>query len=275
MDNLYPHQKNAIIEQNKYKKCLINMWCGTGKTRTFTISLFQYDKNFNVIVFPSLGLINQYCNDYILEDKNIFKEEFDKFKFICFCSDDKKKLKIKTDKIQFSTNDKKLISFIKLDNKKIILVTYQSFKKFINICFNQNIFIDNLIFDEAHHILSKNIKNIVFNNQDLDNIVNKIIFYTATPINKNSIIMYDRDNNENSDCGNLAYEYLYYQAIQDKICKSFETQINLYTQKKEYTNKFQPIFETIIRTCLSGKYNYWNILTYHTYVNEKKEKDYE
>ena len=37
---LYEHQKKAIKEQNKHKKCLINMWCGTGKTRTFTIDLF-------------------------------------------------------------------------------------------------------------------------------------------------------------------------------------------------------------------------------------------
>ena len=28
---LYKHQKEAIIEQLKYKKCLINMWCGTGE----------------------------------------------------------------------------------------------------------------------------------------------------------------------------------------------------------------------------------------------------
>ena len=39
--------------------------------------------------------------------------------------------------------------------------------------------------------------------------------------------MYDRDDPENSDCGVLAYEYLYYQAVEDKICKSFETQITL------------------------------------------------
>ena len=55
---LYEHQKKAIEEQNKYKKCLINMWCGTGKTRTFTIDLFINNEQTNVIVFPSLGLIN-------------------------------------------------------------------------------------------------------------------------------------------------------------------------------------------------------------------------
>jgi hypothetical protein len=80
--------------------------------------------------------------------------------------------------------------------------------------------------------------------------------------------MYDRDNSENSDCGPLAYEYLYCKALEDEICKSFRTLISLHTQKPNYKTKYQPIFESIIRTCLSGEYDYWNILTYHSRVNE-------
>ena len=80
--------------------------------------------------------------------------------------------------------------------------------------------------------------------------------------------MYDREDPENSDCGPLAFEYLYYQAVQDKVCKAFMTQISLYCELPEYKNKYQPIFELIIRGCLSGSYDFWNVLTYHTYVNE-------
>ena len=98
----------------------------------------------------------------------------------------------------------------------------------------------------------------------MDDIVDKTRFYTATPVNNNGITMYDRDDPENSDCGPLAYEYLYYQAVEENVCKPFETQISLYRQKK-YANKYQPIFESIIRTCLSGNYDYWNILTYHSF----------
>ena len=65
---LYKHQIEAINAKAKYKKCLVNMWCGTGKTRTFTVSIFNDEKNLNVIVFPSLGLINQYNNDYFNND---------------------------------------------------------------------------------------------------------------------------------------------------------------------------------------------------------------
>ena len=150
-------------------------------------------------------------------------------------------------------------------------MTYQSFNKFINICIDKNIHINNLIFDEAHHIVGDKIQDIVFNNDELESIVDKTRFYTATPVNKNGITMYDRDDPENSDCGPLAYEYLYYQAVENGICKPFETQISLYRQKQEYTNKYQPVFESIIRACLSGKYDYWNILTYHSFVNKNED----
>ena len=53
------------------------MWCGTGKTVTFTISIFEDKTSLNVIVFPSLGLINQYSNDYFLNEN--FKKGFEKF----------------------------------------------------------------------------------------------------------------------------------------------------------------------------------------------------
>ena len=267
---LYDHQKRAIQQQQQYPKCLINMWCGTGKTRTFTIDLFINNKKTNVIVFPSLGLINQYCNDYVLSSEVPFKSEFEKYECLSFCSDNDGKLTSKG-KIIFTTDEDKLKTFVKKTDKKLVLVTYHSFEKFIDICIDNRISIDNLIFDEAHHIVGDKIQSIVFNNQELENIVEQTRYYTATPVNKNGITMYDRDDPENSDCGPLAYEYLYYQAIEDKVCKSFETQISLYTQKPEYKNKYQPVFESIIRACLSGKYDYWNILAYHSLVNESED----
>ena len=52
IQQLYPHQKEAINLQQPYKKCLVNMWCGTGKTRTFTVDLLDDCKKMNVIVLP-------------------------------------------------------------------------------------------------------------------------------------------------------------------------------------------------------------------------------
>ena len=269
-DYLYKHQQEAIQHENKHDKCLFNMWCGTGKTRVFTISMFIDNLNFNVIVFPSLGLINQYCNDYVLNQGEPFKTEFSKFNCLAFCSDDERKLKLKTKKIKYTTKESVLKKFIEQLGNKLVVVTYQSFEKFINTCITSDIIINKLVYDEAHHLVGTNIQTIAFNNRELDSIVEKTRYYTATPVNRNGITMYDREQPEHSDCGPIAYEYLYYQAVEDGICKPFETQITLYTQKPEYTNKYQPIFESIIRACLSGKYNYWNVLTYHSYVNENE-----
>jgi len=186
---------------------------------------------------------------------------------LAFYSDNDGKLKSK-ETITFTTNEKTLMKFIQCEHTKIIMVTYQSFEKFIDLCINHRIQINQLIYDESHHIVGDKIQNVVFNNDALDAIVDKTRFYSATPVNKNGITMYDKGVLDNSDCGVLAYEYLYYQAIQDNICKPFETQITLYTQKPEYENKNQPIFESIIRACLSGKYSYWNVLTFHSLVEE-------
>lgn len=98
-----------------------------GKTRTFTIDLFINNENFNVIVFPSLGLINQYCNDYILSQEEPFKTEFENYKYLAFCSDDESKLKLKTDKIKYTTSKRLLYSFLKND-KKFLTFLCVSFK---------------------------------------------------------------------------------------------------------------------------------------------------
>ena len=130
-DYLYKHQKEALREQQKYKKCLINMWCGTGKTRTFTVYLFTSSEKTNVIVFPSLGLITQYCKDYILSSDEPFNTEFRNYECLAFCSDNEKEPR---NNITRTTSTITLNRFIKSPEKQIILVTYQSFSKFIDNC---------------------------------------------------------------------------------------------------------------------------------------------
>ena len=99
-------------------------------------------------------------------------------------------------------------------------------------------------------------------------VIDKTEFYTATPVNKNGIVMYDRDNPENSDCGPIAYEYLYYQALIDNISRKYDVCLNLCLRSPETKKKYEYVFETIIRHCLSVEYDYWNILTFHSGVNE-------
>ena len=65
--NLWKHQLEAIEKSELHNKCLINMFCGTGKTRVIVEKIFKTildSNNLNVIVFPSLPLINQFNNDY-------------------------------------------------------------------------------------------------------------------------------------------------------------------------------------------------------------------
>jgi superfamily II DNA or RNA helicase len=268
---MYKHQIATIESDAKYKKSIAIEWCGTGKTRTFTLSIFIYNQNLNVIVVPSLNLINQYNNDYILSNEEPFKTEFKSFECLSFCSDDEKKLKIKDGRVKYTTNERKLGSFLKKPKQKLILVTYQSFEKFVGVVKSSGKHIDILIYDEAHHIVGDKIQNIVFRDPEFDAVVGKTTFYTATAVNRNGIVMYDRECPENSDCGPISFEYPYYCAVEDGICKPFEVQIPLYTQKPEYKTKYHAVFDIVIRACLSGQYDYWNILTYHSYVNDNDD----
>ena len=93
-ENLWKNQKDAVNSKRHFQKCLINMWCGTGKTRVFTYSILEDEQRINIIVFPSLGLINQYNLDYIINPK--FIHFWEKYNILSFCSEDEKKLKNKS-----------------------------------------------------------------------------------------------------------------------------------------------------------------------------------
>jgi superfamily II DNA or RNA helicase len=265
--SLYPQQEECIIKKKKLPKSLINIWCGGGKTRIIVYSIFDDGKQVNVIVFPSLGLINQFNNDYILcED---FIDYFKEYQCLSVCSDSESKLKIKTDIIRYTTKESIIKSYLKKDGKKLFTVTYQSLEMFMDIIVESGTTINRLYYDESHHILGHNIQNIVFKNDELNALIEKTEFYTATPDNKNGITMYDKENPENSDCGPIAYEFLFYQAVEDKISKDFTMKLMLYPKTKE--DMYINLFESIFRECFSGDYDYWNILTFHNMVEEKDD----
>jgi hypothetical protein len=148
---LWSHQQECIDKSRDLPKCLINIWCGCGKTRIIVYKIFDDKQLLNVIVFPSLGLINQFNNDYIL--KSDWVDKFVDYKCMSFCSDDESKLKIKTKKITYTTSDRTLKTFLKLQSKRILTVTYQSFEKFAGVVCKNNISINRLYYDEAHHVV--------------------------------------------------------------------------------------------------------------------------
>ena len=264
---LWPHQDKCIESKKNLPKSLINIWCGGGKTRIIVYSIFDDDQEINVIVFPSLGLINQFNNDYILSDD--FIDYFKEYTCLSVCSDSESKLKIKTDIIRYTTKESKIKSTLKKTGKKLFTVTYQSLELFVNILVETNTIVNRLYYDEAHHIMGSIIQKIVFENETFNELTEKTEYYTATPENRNGITMYDREHPENSDCGPIAYEYLFYQAVKDMISKDFTMKLMLYPKTED--DKYINLFESIFRECFTGEYAYWNILTFHSMVEEKDE----
>ena len=62
-----PYQIDALLSIFKHQKCLVKMFCGTGKSRIITNVIIHNKKDLSVVVFPSLALINQYSANYLEE----------------------------------------------------------------------------------------------------------------------------------------------------------------------------------------------------------------
>jgi superfamily II DNA or RNA helicase len=233
---------DAIFEElQNSDKCLVKMFCGTGKSLLMRNCAIAKNKSLVVYVMPSLNLINQFYNDYLYE------------------CDIGNVLRISSD-VGSTTNCEQITNFILNKNikYKIICITYQSFQTLLE---NLNgIQIDVGIFDEAHHVVGKIYQNLIFNN----NICEKQIFFTATPKNANGIIMYDRDNLDKNMCGKLVYDYSYLRGVNEGYLNPFEIRIDMYT---ENTNK--SVFETISRAILSSGNN--RVLTFHADVNTDRD----
>ena len=71
-----PYQLEALLSIFLYEKCLVKMFCGTGKSIIITNVIIHEKKELSVVVFPSLVLINQYSSDYLNHEK--YKKHFKK-----------------------------------------------------------------------------------------------------------------------------------------------------------------------------------------------------
>ena len=264
------YQEKCIERKRSFSESLIKMWCGTGKTRIFTTSIFEFACLLNVIVFPSLGLINQYNTDYVADTN--FEEYWSEYEILSFCSATEPGKKKNFKKITYTAREQKLKTFLKKKGKKLITVTYQSFQKFVEIIKETQNRINYLIYDEAHHTVGSQIQNVVYKDDGFKQLVDRTEYYTATSINRNGIIMYDRDEPEKSDCGPLAFEYNKAHAETDGYSRKYDVVLDLSVKQTNTENKYHHIFASIIRTCLSGEYNYWNVLTFHAGVNDSETR---
>jgi superfamily II DNA or RNA helicase len=286
---LRKHQAECIenIEDNflKNNKGLIKMFCGSGKSFIIYNCLLKYCEQLSILVVPSINLVTQFNNDYFLNSSMVEynKTHFGKkYNLMSICSKDETE---KQTQMNLITTDKYEINEFITDksNAKVLLVTYQSLPNLIDIIKEDNIQIDIICFDEAHHILGENTSKLLFSKSSnfIDDYVKKTLFFTATPKNTKDYKMYDNltelviDNNdyniidnineENYDtsvCGPLVYEYSHMDGVSDNILNDFNIRIELYNE-----NQNSNIFETISRAILETGNN--RILTFHSRSSTK------
>jgi len=233
----YQEEANLSICNNLLHndKCIIKMFCGTGKSLLMRKCDIISNKQLVVFVFPSLSLIEQFYDTYLcdFQKKNI--------------------LKISSES-ESTTNPTKIQKFLSKLSKKIICITYQSYNVLIENLNDKKI--DICIYDEAHHAVGQTYQKLIFENK----FCLKQLFFTATPKNSNGIVMYSKDNNAINMCGDLVYDYSYLRGSLEGYLNPFDLMIDLYT---ENTNK--SIYEAIARCILTTKNN--RVLTFHSDVN--------
>lgn len=289
---LKKHQIKCIEEIDKHFKTdnngLIKMFCGSGKSFIIYDCLLKYGNNLSVVVVPSIGLVTQFTRDYLMNNEK--KEYNDKhykkiYELLSICS--KNELDKRLSDIKFTTDENEILDFLEKEKDKIIVITYQSLELLFNVIKENDIEIDLICFDEAHHILSDGMKNLLFGTDEDDETdefyeifmelyVNKSLYFTATPKNSNGIKMYetvtditindedfeildDEDTyyQEETHCGKMVFEYMHVDGVNDNILNDFNIRVDLYTEKKD-----ESIFDAISRCILETGNN--RVLTFHS-----------
>lgn len=261
------HQRNAIngIDKalNNCNKCLVDMFCGSGKTRIILCDIIFKKYNLSVIVFPTISLVTQFNKDYILN--NDFISFLNDYNILSICSKDE----IHNKKIKYTTNETDIKMFLGRKNKKIITVTYKSYEKLVNIIKSNKFKLDVLFYDEAHHTVENGIKDIAYNNKEYEKLVSHVIFLTATPKNDNGIIMYDHCNPQNMHTGILAYKYSYMDGVMNGVLNDFDIMVYFCKNKMNdnndndhVKNKYEYILKMIARVILETDNR--KILTFHS-----------
>ena len=237
----------AIYEElllNNQPKCIVKMFCGTGKSLLMRKCKVIQDQNLVVYVFPSLSLIDQFHIDYLHD-----------LPLGCL-------LKISSE-MESTTDPVEIQSFLLSSTfqNKVICITYQSFKTLLDNLNGTKI--DVCLFDEAHHAVGETYQKLIFDDQRAV-WCEKQIFFTATPKNSNGIIMYDREQPDAGMCGKLVYDYSYLRGMNEGYLNPFEIRIDLSTE-----NSNRSLYDSIARAILASGNN--RVLTFHSDVNTDRD----
>jgi superfamily II DNA or RNA helicase len=232
MTELRSYQLDAIKAiEDCDDDCVVKMFCGSGKSRVMLSYALKHNEfKFQVFVFPSLSLINQFRTDYL--ENPIWKIK-NSIKYVC--SD-----------YMSTTDESDIREFVISNDNKIVCVTYQSFEKFIGILDEEP---DLILFDEAHHVIEDYVSHTIFG------LESRKIYFTATPRSNSSYSM-----EEDGDCGPTVYSYTHRDGVIDGILNDFSIHIDF---SCENTN--ESIYDSIARTVVKTGNN--RILTFHKTVD--------
>jgi superfamily II DNA or RNA helicase len=248
---------NELLET--HDKCIVKMFCGTGKSRVIRAIILTQKKPLSIVVFPSLALIRQFTADYLKDAAvlktcaimNVSSEQLDDF--------------------QSTTEPADIRKFIKTKPKgakgmKVVCVTYQSLQVLLDSLGDAKVGL--ACFDEAHRTTSPEYSKLVYSDEYRAK-YEKQVFFTATPANQNGITMFDRERDEMGtygDCGPLASEYTYLQGLRDAILSLFELRVDLYTQ-----DTLGNMYESIARAILTTGNT--RVLTFHADAAEDSKSE--
>ena len=143
---LYQHQKNAISEVANNSRCVVRHFCGTGKTRII-VEVILGSTGFNIVVFPTLALIEQFEHDYLPEFRKVG------VKCLRVCS--KKEA-------ENTTQPEEILEFFNEGQRGTIVVTYKSLQLVTKILQKYKTQIQYFFFDEAHHVTENQTKKLLF-----------------------------------------------------------------------------------------------------------------
>jgi superfamily II DNA or RNA helicase len=246
--DLRPYQQEAVeAVLDTAGRCVVKMFCGTGKSRVIVTVVLREGKPLSVVVFPSLALVQQFSTDYVMGS---YVDQFANYAILNVSSE-------QLVEVQSTTEAGHILKFCEQTNPKLILVTYQSLEVLLFNLSGRTL--DLICYDEAHHVVSLECQQLVFYNESIP-FTTKQVFFTATPRNANGVTMQDREDPENNWCGPVACDYPYLAALEDDWLNSFDVCIDMYTDQSN-----RSVYAALARAILTRRTS--RVLSFHSAVN--------
>jgi superfamily II DNA or RNA helicase len=190
MLSLRPHQQcclDAVLRSYEDKERIISFQMATGSGKTRVLLALPYSMKYKriIYVFPTLGLIRQFKDDYLNEFTHIFP------KYVVASSDSSL-----TDETLTDEKLKKVLSY----KTYCVITTYDSLLKVLQFAND----VDCVLFDEAHHANAPECHKSMTEHKEK---IKTVIRASATL------------NESDTPC----FTYPFHQAVKDGVCRDYST----------------------------------------------------